>query len=183
MGKYLVIQKKAVFLDRDGVINEAIIKNGKPYPPATFEELTISEGVHLALDILKSANYLIIGITNQPDVARKKTSQTLVEEINSSLISMLPIEEIFTCFHDDICQCKCRKPLPGMLLTAAQKYNIHLDTSFMIGDRGKDIQAGKAAGCKTIWLDYNYSEPRPAVLPDFVTYSLIQAARWITNSN
>lgn len=170
---------KAVFLDRDGVINDAIVKNGKPYPPASLAELTVANDVLPALQTLKSLGYLLIGATNQPDVARGTTERSVVEAINAHLMQTLPLHEINVCYHDDKDACACRKPEPGLLLEAAQKHNIDLKNSFMIGDRWKDIAAGQAAGCKTIWLNRNYQESAPKQSPDFVATSLLQAANWI----
>lgn len=173
------MQKKAIFLDRDGVLNEAIIKNGKPYPPATINELRITDDVLPALRILKSLGYLLIGATNQPDVARGTTERSVVESINEALMRYLPLNEIRVCFHDDKDDCSCRKPFPGLLLQAAKDHDIDLSQSIMIGDRWKDIEAGRQAGCKTIWLDRAYEEKKPITTPDFTSQSLIQAANWI----
>lgn len=172
---------KAVFLDRDGVLNKAVIKQGKPYPPATISEVEIPKDAAQALTNLKNAGFLLICITNQPDVARKITKQETVEEINKFLMKKLPLDDIFTCYHDDDDKCNCRKPLPGMLFDAAKKYNINLAGSIMIGDRWKDIEAGKNSGCKTIWISANYNESKPTSNPDYITTSLSKAASWILN--
>jgi D-glycero-D-manno-heptose 1,7-bisphosphate phosphatase len=169
----------AIFLDRDGVLNEAIIKNGKPYSPASLSELTIPTDVKSALNTLKSQGFLLIGATNQPDVARGKTTRDHVEAIHSILMTLLPLDDIRVCYHDDVDHCICRKPSPGLLLEAAKKYDIDLQQSIMIGDRWKDIEAGKNAGCKTIWLRCDYEEPSPPRAPDFIASSLREAADWI----
>ena len=101
-----------------------------------------------------------------------------VEEINHCLQQNLVLDEVFVCYHDDKDQCICRKPLPGLLLQAAAKYKINLAESFMIGDRWKDIDAGKNAGCKTIWIDMGYDEKIPSSA-DFIAKSLKEAANWI----
>ncbi|HEY2817074.1 MAG TPA: transaldolase [Casimicrobiaceae bacterium] len=165
---------RAVFLDRDGVVNSAIIRDGKPYPPAGLAELQIPAGTREALLRLKGAGYALIVVSNQPDVARGQTSRETVEAINSRLAATLPIDEFRTCFHDGDGCCDCRKPKPGMLLAAAQSHGIDLARSFMIGDRWRDIDAGVAAGCKTIFLDADYSERRPAKF-DYAVASLPQA--------
>lgn len=170
---------KAVFLDRDGVLNDAIIKNGKPYPPATLAELKIAHDALQALIILKSLDYLLIGATNQPDVARGTTDRRLVEAINQTLMQNLPLDEIRVCYHDDKDECACRKPSPGLLIQAAMDYDIDLEQSIMIGDRWKDIAAGQQAQCKTIWLERGYAEPGPKIPPNYVAKSLLQAALWI----
>lgn len=174
------MQNKAVFLDRDGVLNKVIIKQGKPYPPATLQEFVIPDDVLPALLRLKQAGYLLIGATNQPDVARGTTLKETVEVINTKLMSELPLNEIRVCYHDDKDQCECRKPSPGLITQAAVEYKINLAKSFLIGDRWKDIEAGQRAGCKTIWLDYKYNE-KAASGQDFVASSLKNAVDWIMN--
>ena len=170
-------KNKAIFLDRDGVLNRAIIKNGKPYPPATLDELEIIEDVPAALAMLHDLGFLLVGATNQPDVARGTTAKEFVEAVNAFLVKQLPLLDIKVCYHDDADGCNCRKPFPGMLFQAANEFDIDLTRSVMIGDRWKDIDAGKSAGCQTIWIDRGYSEKNPA--PDYITSSLLDAANWI----
>ena len=169
---------KAIFLDRDGVINHPRIIDGKPYPPLSLDDLKIIDGVEKALNLLHSAGYYLIVVTNQPDVARGDISRDKVELIHSFLKSSFPIDEVKSCYHDDSDNCECRKPNPGNILNAAEKYNIDLENSYMIGDRWRDIEAGISAGCKTIFIDYHYKEKQP------VTYSykvsdLLEAAELI----
>lgn len=149
---------KAIFFDRDGVINRSIIKNNKPYPPKNLEELELIDGIHLLMWRLKQKGFLIFVITNQPDVSRGTQTKSMVEALNTNIKKELPINEIFTCYHDDKDNCECRKPKPGFVLQAKDKYDIDLKQSFVIGDRWKDIQAGKSAGCLTIFVDYGYDE-------------------------
>lgn len=170
--------KRAVFLDRDGVINRAFVIDGRSYPPACLSEVEILPQVGLALTKLKSSGYYLIVVTNQPDVATGKTSKLVVDQINSQLANSLPIDEFRTCYHDDKDGCQCRKPLPGALLDAAIKYQIDLKNSFMIGDRWRDIEAGAAAGCKTFFINYGYQEKQPDC-PDFIVGSLAEAAEII----
>jgi D-glycero-D-manno-heptose 1,7-bisphosphate phosphatase len=169
---------RAVFLDRDGVLNAAIVREGKPYPPANIDELIIPSDVLSALTMLKKAGFMLIVVTNQPDVARGKTTQESVDIIHQHLCEHLPLDVIRVCAHDDRDNCDCRKPLPGLLIQAAQDYNIELEQSYMIGDRWRDIEAGQAAGCVSIFLDYGYLEKRPEA-PDYIAQSLQQAAEWI----
>jgi D-glycero-D-manno-heptose 1,7-bisphosphate phosphatase len=171
--------RKAVFLDRDGVLNKAIVKNGKPYPPQNLEELEILEGVPQALQSLKEAGFLLIGVTNQPDVARGIQKREIVASINSTLLRSLPLEDILVCYHDDRDDCSCRKPKPGLLYQAAESYAIDLKTSFMIGDRWKDVEAGRQAGWQTVLIDYHYAENGGATPPDCRVSSLPEAAAWI----
>lgn len=169
---------KAIFLDRDGVINQAITKNGCPLPPSTLDELVILPGVRDALGRLKAAGFLLIVVTNQPDVARGVISMQSVEIMNNFLLDALPLDEIRTCFHDDSDNCACRKPRPGALLDAASLHSIDLPSSFMVGDRWRDIEAGRLAGCKTIFIDYGYAEKQPEA-PNYLVSSLSDAVPYI----
>ena len=167
--------KQAVFLDRDGVINRAIVRDGKPYPPANLAALEILPGVVGAMHLLHEAGWLLIVVTNQPDVARGVTPLADVEAINLHLQQCLPIDEFRTCYHDSSDGCICRKPLPGALLAAADAHGIHLESSYMVGDRWQDTEAGERAGCKTIFLDYGYNERQPKSFNHRVR-SLVEAA-------
>ena len=169
------MMRTAVFLDRDGVINRAFIREGKPYPPSSIDQLEILPGVRQAIDSLKAAGYFLVVVTNQPDVARGILSKTLVESINNNLKIELGIDDFRTCFHDDSDLCECRKPKPGLLKMAAKEFEIDLDKSILIGDRWRDIEAGKRAGCKTIFIDYSYLEKQPESY-DFRVKSLLEAA-------
>ncbi len=171
--------QKAIFLDRDGVLNNAVLINGKPHPPSNLSEVIIPEGVQEALFRLKSMGFLLIGATNQPDVARGVTKQNIVETINEDLTKKLKLDDMRVCYHDDADKCECRKPRPGLILAAAKDYNIDLTKSYMIGDRWKDIEAGKNAGIKTIWLKNNYLEPKPPRSPDLIAASMLDAYEWI----
>lgn len=153
--------RRAIFLDRDGVINRAVVRDGKPYPPANLAEMELLPGVANALGALHNAGFILIVVTNQPDVARGTISKAVVEEINNYLGSSLPIDEFRTCYHDSGDGCDCRKPLPGAIIAAAQKYQIDLSKSYMVGDRWRDIEAGHRAECKTIFIDYGYNEKQP----------------------
>jgi len=170
--------KKAVFLDRDGVLNRAVIREGKPYPPANVDEMEILPGVQEALEALRAAGFLLIVVTNQPDVARGTTTRQAVEAINAALRQALPIDEFRTCFHDSGFGCDCRKPKPGALLAAAAVHDIDLSASYMVGDRWRDAEAGQRAGCKTILIDYGYSEKRPEAV-DYYVKSLGEATNII----
>ena len=161
MGISSKVKSSAIFLDRDGVINRSIVRSGKPYPPSSLRELEILPGVSDSLTSLKAMGYLLIVITNQPDVARGKTRMEDVEALNSELKKSLPLDAFFICYHDIEDNCKCRKPKPGLILDAAKEFNIDLSTSYMVGDRWKDIEAGYLVGCKTFFLDYNYNEKQP----------------------
>ena len=169
---------KSVFLDRDGVINRALIRDGHPFPPPSPNELEILPDVHVALNLLKEREFLLIIVTNQPDVARGKQKRESVEEMHSFLKNQLPLDDIFVCWHGQDGECDCRKPLPGMLLQASEKYGIDFGKSFMIGDRWRDVNVGYTAGCKTIFIDYQYDEPLHSQ-PDYITISIKDAAEWV----
>ena len=170
--------RRAVFLDRDGVLNRALVREGKPYPPAGPAELEILSGVAEACAALRQAGFLLIAVTNQPDVARGTQRREVVEAINQVLHTHLPLDDIRVCYHDDGDHCPCRKPEPGLLLKAARDWDIDLSASFMVGDRWKDIEAGRRAGCKTIFVDYGYAEREPDS-PDHRASSLMEAVDWI----
>ncbi|MBN1814653.1 MAG: HAD family hydrolase [Anaerolineae bacterium] len=167
--------RRAVFLDRDGVLVRATVRGGKPYPPASLAELEILPDAVEVCNMLHEAGYLLIAVTNQPDVARGTQRREVVEAMNRILRERLPLDDIQVCYHDDTDHCSCRKPEPGMLLQAAQAWDIDLSASFMIGDRWKDIEAGRRAGCQTIFLDYGYEERKPSC-PDHWVSSLTEAA-------
>ena len=166
----------AVFFDRDGMINCAIVRYGKPYPPARLEDVKILPGVISSINRLTEFGYVLIGITNQPDVARGTQSREGVETINATIQSRLPLREIFVCYHDDIDNCACRKPKPGLILLAAEQYGVDLSKSWMVGDRWKDIAAGQAAGLKTIFVDYQYAEMYEGVPADFTVPDTLSIA-------
>lgn len=179
MGISSLRKNLAVFLDRDGVLNEAIIKKGLPYPPSSLIELTIMEETISALKKLKLAGFLLIVVTNQPDVARGTQTKNVVEEINMELKNKLQIDDFIVCYHDDVDNCNCRKPKPGMLLDGAVKHDINIDQSYMIGDRWRDIEAGFAAGCTTIHIYKNYNEKSSLLPANYSVSSLSEAVEII----
>jgi D-glycero-D-manno-heptose 1,7-bisphosphate phosphatase len=170
--------KRAVFLDRDGVINAAVVRDGKPYPPASVEAVEILPGVADALAALKRAGYMLVVVTNQPDVARGTQTRAAVDAIHARLRAELPLDAVYVCPHDDADACHCRKPKPGLLLDAARDLDIDLAHSYMVGDRWRDIDAGIAAGCTTIWIDRGYAEPQPRTFGTRVA-GLPDAGAWI----
>jgi D-glycero-D-manno-heptose 1,7-bisphosphate phosphatase len=170
---------RAVFLDRDGVLNRALEREGRPYPPASLEEFAILPGVPEACGLLKQAGYLLVVVTNQPDVGRGTLQREVVEAINAHLCGLLPIDRVEVCYHPGgPIQCDCRKPKPGLLRQAARALDIDLTRSWMVGDRWRDIDCGHAAGCRTILIDYSYAETLRRQ-PDFRCHSLLEAARTI----
>jgi len=172
---------RAVFLDRDGVVNRAILRDGKPYPPVTLSDLRLLHGVREACRKLREAGFALILITNQPDIARGAASTEQVAEINNKLQQYLQLDDVRVCPHDDADRCLCRKPRPGLLLQAARRWNIDLARSYIVGDRWRDIEAGQRAGCQALFLDYEYRERRPDG-PYVQVRSLREAANWIIRS-
>ena len=169
---------RAVFLDRDGVLNRAVVRDGRPYPPASLDVFEILPGVPEAIRQLHAAGFLLIGATNQPDVARGTQRREVVEAMNSRLLAEMPISAILVCYEDGD-DCARRKPNPGLLLEAAETFKINLSASFMVGDRWRDVEAGRRAGCQTIFIDRGYSERRPDPDADYVAADLPEAAAWI----
>jgi D-glycero-D-manno-heptose 1,7-bisphosphate phosphatase len=181
MGEHEVSRsaRAAVFLDRDGVLNRAIVRGGKPHPPSSVAELRIEPLAVQSVRRLRSAGFVLVGITNQPDVARGAADRRSVEEINTAILAAMPLEDILVCYHDDSDRCACRKPEPGLVLDAAERYDLDLKASFLIGDRWKDVEAGRRAGCRTVFLDFAYEERRPDPPADFTAGSISEAADWI----
>jgi len=154
------LRARAVFLDRDGVINRALESEGKPYPPGNVSEFYILPGVAAACARLKQAGFLLVVATNQPDVGRGTLKREIVEMIHAEMCRRLPIDRVEACYHPGQGQsaCDCRKPKPGMLLRAARELGIDLKQSWMVGDRWRDVDCGHAAGCRTVFIDRGYAE-------------------------
>jgi D-glycero-D-manno-heptose 1,7-bisphosphate phosphatase len=160
------MQGKAVFLDRDGVINVPMVRDGLPFAPKDLSEFAFMEGVHDTLRTLSARGYVLLVCTNQPDVARGWQRQEQVDEFHALIRAELPIARIYACYHDNAHACACRKPKPGMLMQGSEEFDIDLKQSFMVGDRWKDIEAGRAAGCRTVYLRHGYDEAS-AHSPDY----------------
>jgi D-glycero-D-manno-heptose 1,7-bisphosphate phosphatase len=183
MGVSTISLRRAVFLDRDGVLNEALVLNGKPLPPANIAQLRILPQAPAALAQLKAAGFLLICVTNQPDVARGTQSREVVASINTRLMEELPLDDILVCFHDTADGCDCRKPAPGLLKQAAARHRVDLTASFMVGDRWRDTGAGHLAGCRTVFIDYGYTESWSGPQPHHKTATLEEAAAWILGNS
>jgi len=171
-------RKSAVFLDRDGVLIHATVRDSVPHPPASVDQVQIIDAAPAALNELRRAGHLLIVVTNQPDVARGAQTREGVDQINRLLMARLPLDQIYVCCHDTADHCACRKPAPGLLSDAARQWGIDLAASFMVGDRWSDVEAGRAAGCTTILLDRDYSR-RERCTPNHVVADLTEAARLI----
>jgi D-glycero-D-manno-heptose 1,7-bisphosphate phosphatase len=169
---------RAVFLDRDGVVNKAIVRNGKPYSPMTLEDLIIVPGAREMLQALRARGFKLVVVTNQPDIARGKIARSTVDAMHRYLCSVLPLDAVEICDHDDADHCDCRKPRPGLLMRAARTNAIDLSASFMVGDRWSDIEAGRRAHCRTILIGDGYGEQQMSQA-DVIVSSLRQATEWI----
>jgi len=166
---------RAVFLDRDGVLVRSFIKDGRPHAPTRIEDYELLPGVAAAVSDLRVAGFIVIVVTNQPDVQRGIIDRATVKLMHAKLTEAMPVNVIRVCYHDDSDDCSCRKPKPGMLIEAAEEFGIDLSSSFMVGDRWRDIEAGKAAGCKTLLVKHDYTE-RKAEGMDFEVADLPEAA-------
>ena len=175
--------RPAIFLDRDGTLNRQLIRDGKPYPPATVAEFDLFPGVTESCAQLAAAGYVLVVVTNQPDVGRGTQSQAVVEAMHAKLLSLVPsLSRIEVCYapgqgvaHPDD---RRRKPEPGMLLDAVHDLGLDLARSWMVGDRWRDIDCGRRAGVRTVFIDFGYTEELRAA-PDFTVSSFAEAARTI----
>lgn len=149
--------RRAVFFDRDGVINAVVVRDGKITSPRAMSEYRIISGVKAGMARLRAANYLIVVITNQPEVSRGLLRRDALDAMHEHLSRELPIDAIYCCLHDDHHACNCRKPKPGMILEAAAQWHIDLERSFVVGDTEKDIGAAQAAGCASIMIEAEYN--------------------------
>ena len=169
---------RAVFLDRDGVLTRIIVRDGKPLAPLHRADMDVIAGVAAALERLRRAGWLLVVVTNQPEVARGRTTRDEVEAMHERLASDLGLDDIRVCYHDDVDRCACRKPAPGMLYQAAVERGITLADSYMVGDRWRDMTAGRQAGCTTILVESGHTEDVP-MDPDLRVPDLPHAAAWI----
>ena len=177
-----MVAQRAVFLDRDGVINRAIVRDGKPYAPRSIDELEILPAVAEALQRLRAAGFLNVVVTNQPDVGSGKLARSTVEAMHAHLRNKLVIDAVKVCYHTEVQNCACRKPKPGMILDAAREFAIDVGKSYLVGDRWRDVGAAQAAGCRALFIDYRYSEKMPDK-PYVAVNSLAEAAEIILLSH
>jgi D-glycero-D-manno-heptose 1,7-bisphosphate phosphatase len=171
----------AVFLDRDGVLNEAVVRGGRPLPPVTVDDVVIRDDVRDACRRLSDAGLLLLVVTNQPDIARRTTRRQVVDAINAHLTGELGLDAVYVCPHDDADACGCRKPAPGLLLDAAADWGVDLTRSLMVGDRWRDVEAGRRAGVTTVWVRSDYREPPPGA-PDHIVARLLDVVPLVTSS-
>jgi D-glycero-D-manno-heptose 1,7-bisphosphate phosphatase len=164
---------KAVFFDRDGVINGTVFRKGAQRAPQDMSEFAYLDGVASTLAALRDRGYLLLVCTNQPDVARGWQTRDQVLEFHARIERELPVSGIYACFHDDAHDCECRKPKPGLIHQAGRHFNVDYAQSFMIGDRWTDIEAGRAAGCRTVYLRHAH-DSEDAHAPDFEIRSIAE---------
>lgn len=166
-----MIKRKAVFLDRDGIINNPVMLNGKPYPPLKIINTQPVKGAKELVKSLHEAGYLVLVMTNQPDVGNHIITKSRIETINNYLKSLLNFDDIFTCYHTEADMCDCREPNLGLFVIANIKYNIDFHKSYVVGNRKSSIDAGKKLGSSTIFLDCGYDEEKPEC-PDYTVDNL-----------
>ena len=171
-----------MFLDRDGVLNEAVVRNGKPFPPDSLASTTIYTDAAPSVARLRHAGFLTVVVTNQPDVAKGVQSKDAVEAINAYVSELTGVDALKVCWCLEGDDCDCYKPKPGMLLNAAEEMNIELAKSYMIGDRWRDVGAGANAGCRTIFIDRGYTEEL-SIIPDVTVTTLSEAVDSILNNS
>lgn len=170
------MKRKAVFLDRDGVLNKAIVRNGQAYSPRSKEEFILVDGVVAAVAALRQADFRVFVVSNQPDIARGKLTRADLDWMTEKILSETNVNEVLVCLHDDHDGCACRKPGPGMLIECSRKWGIDLQDSYMVGDGWKDMEAGKRAGCKCLLIDAEYNK---GVSTDWHANSLAEAVEII----
>ena len=185
MGEHEV-GRRAVFLDRDGVLNKAIVRDGRPYPPATVKDFELYEEAVEGCARLAGAGFVLVVVTNQPDVARGTQRREEVEAMHRWMLDKLPqLKRVEVCWHggtDYGDSCDCRKPKPGMILKAAKDLQLDLARSFMVGDRWRDVDCGHTAGCRTVFIDHGYSE-KLKQKPDWTVKSFGEAVDLILGSD
>lgn len=181
MGEHEV-KKRGVFLDRDGVLNRPVVRDGLPFPPGRVEEFELYPGVATGCGKLKAAGFVLVVVSNQPDVGRGTQTRETIDAMHEKLQSAVPsLDAIEVCFHGGANHgepCDCRKPKPGLLLRAAGTHDIDLLRSFLIGDRWRDVDCAHAAGCRAVFIDHGYSEPLRAK-PEFIAATFDEAVEII----
>ncbi|AMY11720.1 Transaldolase [Luteitalea pratensis] len=173
--------RRAVFFDRDGVLNRAVVRDGRPYPPSSVDELEIEATAARGVDRVRALGCLAIAVTNQPDVARGTQTRAEADALNRQVAAAVGLDALAACYHDNADDCACRKPRPGLLVDAAARWHIDLGRSFIVGDRWRDVDAGRRAGCRTVFIDYSYREARPDPPADLTVHSLEEAVTWIVD--
>ena len=173
----------AIFLDRDAIINVPNIINGNPIAIWDVKQLRLVEGIEELIDYFHYLGYIILVVTNQPDIARGKVSKEKVDEINNEIMRLLPkIKKIYMCPHDNY-QCECRKPKIGMIKEAIEEFKLDINSSMIIGDRWSDLEAGRNAHCQTIFVDYNWDHEDQEVECDYYVKFVPEIIKLFTEDN
>ncbi len=176
------MRRRAVFLDRDGVIAIPEFRDGRSFAARTVADFRIYPEAPASLHKLKRAGFVLAVVTNQPEVGHGLIRRCDVDEMHAIMARELPVDLIKACFHRQDDACECRKPKPGMLLEAAKELGIDLAQSFMAGDRSSDVEAGRAAGCTTVFIDLGYEADLAPQHPDYVAGSIAHATEIILKS-
>jgi D-glycero-D-manno-heptose 1,7-bisphosphate phosphatase len=174
-----MVKNRAVFIDRDGVLNKSLVIDGKPYAPKTLDDFIIFPDISDAVKKLKKKGFILIVVTNQPDVGNGIVAREIVVSMNAILNNKFYFDSIKVCFHSQSDNCSCRKPKPGMLLEAASEFQIDLNKSFMVGDRKSDVDAGNEAGCYTFFIDHDYRNSEKSFNADNTVKSFSEAVNII----
>ncbi len=149
--------RPAVFLDRDGVLVQPVIRDGLPYAPLRWEDFHLLPGAAEAVTRLRNAGFLTIVVTNQPEVRRGSLDAGLLEDFHGRLREWVPVDDILACCHDDRDGCDCRKPRPGLILEAARRHEINLARSYLVGDTERDLEAARSAAVPFVLLNAPYN--------------------------
>jgi D-glycero-D-manno-heptose 1,7-bisphosphate phosphatase len=171
-------QRRAVFLDRDGVLNRVVMRVGRPASPRSLEEVVLEPEASRAAAALREAGFLLFVVTNQPDLARGLLTAAVHTSIVTRIREAVAPDDLMVCPHDDRHGCECRKPRPGMLMRLAERWGVDLASSYMVGDSWKDMEAGRAAGCRGILIRADYNR---GVAADHTVASLAEATEVIIN--
>ncbi len=155
--------KRAVFLDKDGVLNKVIMRNGRIGSPRSLPEMELREEAAESINDLKRGGFLVVVLTNQPDIARGKMTLSEFETMAATIRERLSIDDILVCPHDDEDNCACRKPKPGLIQRASERHGIDVSGSFFVGDTGRDMKAASQAGCLGLLIDTAYNQDVPCL--------------------
>jgi D-glycero-D-manno-heptose 1,7-bisphosphate phosphatase len=165
--------RRAVFLDRDGVLNALVMRDGRGVSPRRREDFRLIAGADEVVGRFRTLRLLVFVVTNQPDVARGHLPQAELDAMSAILAERVPVDEIAVCPHDDADGCDCRKPKPGLLQGLAERWQVDLPGSYAVGDSWRDVEAGRRAGCRTILLG---AGRQGDAVPDFTVATLGEAA-------
>jgi D-glycero-D-manno-heptose 1,7-bisphosphate phosphatase len=169
----------AVFLDRDGVLNALVPRDGRMVSPRSVDDFVLFDDVPGAVRRLRERGVLVFVTTNQPDIARGQLSPDALTEMTAVLRDAIAPDEVLVCTHDDGDGCECRKPAPGMMIDLATRWGVDLASSFVVGDSWRDIEAGRRAGCRTVLVDRGDAAAGGAIA-DLTVRTLSDAVAHIT---